>query len=71
MNTTCASLERAGRQPVQIALRHVSGRSVLDKQFDLPNEVLTFTMDGLSPGIYFCHVRVGNQTEIRKLILVR
>lgn len=64
-------LERAGNQPVQVTLRHVSGRSVLEKQFDLPNEALNFTLDGLSPGIYFCHVRVGNQTEIRKLILIR
>jgi hypothetical protein len=29
MNTTCPSLERAGRQSVQIVLRHVSGRLVV------------------------------------------
>jgi hypothetical protein len=64
-------LERAGNQPVQLTLRHVSGQSVLEKQFDLPNEALDFMLDGLSPGIYFCHVRMGNQTEVRKLILIR
>ncbi|MFN0016123.1 MAG: T9SS type A sorting domain-containing protein, partial [Saprospiraceae bacterium] len=64
-------LERAGSQSVQITLRHVSGQLALEKQFDLPNEALNFTLDGLSPGIYFFHVRMGNQTEIRKLILIR
>jgi|GEM_PF-900396 len=64
-------LERAGSQSVQVTLRHVSGRLVLEKQFDLPNEALNFMLDVLSPGIYFCHVRVGTQTETRKLILIR
>jgi len=64
-------LERAGSQSVQVTLRHVSGRLVLEKQFDRSNEALNFTLDGLSSGIYFCHVQVGTQTEVRKLILIR
>lgn len=60
--------------PVELVIRDVYGKEVsrlVNEVQDAGIHKVVFTPEGLSDGIYYCHLHAGRHTETIKLMLVR
>ncbi len=72
--TTELTLSLAERAPVSVVISSPSGNVVatlVDRTLDPGEHRFSFSGDGLSNGIYFCTLRVGDRVATQKLVLVK